>query len=277
MTDYSRHLYGATAAPVETTGEEYLNSLAPDKADVLRKYGEGKLALNPRGTGSAPYTNLVSAIVRAYPDFDVVDTNKRYKTAQAFATGPESTKIQQINQLLSHAGDLSRDIPTLNNFNGLLTPLNAPVNAVQEYFGDPRQGLVRSDIFPVAEEMKKIASGAGGGNLEELRGWQETLAGKGGDINASQEQQKAYLGNLLSKLYGSLDSLNEKYRAGMGQTKNITDMLDPYSKEVLKSFQTGSPMPPRHNYAAGATAAPAATTEDDALIAKHLPKAKVTR
>lgn len=249
MTDFSQQLYGG-APPVQTTGEEFLKSLPPEKAQVLRQYGEGKLPLSARGAGNVPYTNLLQAITRAYPDFDITDTNKRNRTAIAFSVGPESEKVRMINQLLSHAGDLSRDIPKLGNFNGVLTPINKPINALQEYFGDTRQGMVRGDIYPVAEEMKKIAAGAGGGSLEELRGWKEALAGPGMDVNASEEQQKAYLGNLLSKLYGSLGSLNEKYKAGMGHTKDITDLLDPHAKAVLQSFQNDTPMPPRYVYGA---------------------------
>ena len=220
--------------PVQLTGEDYLKTLNPAAATLIKKYASGELPVTGQMVRTPAGQQLLGAITQYDPSFDATNYQKRQQTATAFAKGKEAGAVKGANQALYHMGNLYQRTEDLGNFNGLATPLNYLVNPTEEFFGDTRQGKFRQSAQAVASELRRVFAGAGGGSLAELNKWEASMP-----VNASKEQQKEYILNGLDLLRGGLDALNTQYQAGMGLNKNVTDLLSAKSRQVYEKLQAG--------------------------------------
>ena len=81
--------------------------------------------------------------------------------------------------------------------------------------------------------------GSGGtGSIQELNQWRDSFP-----LNASQEQQKAYLKKGTELLQGAIDALDSQYKVGMGQSRSVKDLITPYNQSVLDALETGGKVP----------------------------------
>jgi len=218
----------------QLTGDQFLNTLPTHVQPLIKKYANGELALTPQMTRTPAGASLLQAVTQYDPSFDATNFQKRQQTANAFAKGPQGNAVRGANQALYHMGRLYENIENLDNFGGLATPLNAPVNFVEQTFGDPRQGQFKQTVHAVGSELRRVFAGAGGGSLQELKDWENSFP-----VNASKDQQKAYLMNGVELLHGGLDALNQQYQQGMGLNKNVNDLLAPSSRNVYEKLQSG--------------------------------------
>lgn len=218
----------------QLTGDQFLNTLPSNVQPLIKKYANGELSLTPQMTRTPAGASLLQAVTQYDPSFDATNFQKRQQTANAFAKGPQGNAVRGANQALYHMGRLYENIENLDNFGGLATPLNAPVNFVEQTFGDPRQGQFKQTVHAVGSELRRVFAGAGGGSLQELKDWENSFP-----VNASKDQQKAYLMNGVELLHGGLDALNQQYQQGMGLNKNVNDLLAPSSRNVYEKLQSG--------------------------------------
>ena len=217
------------------TGEDYLKTLPPNMATLVKKYAAGELPVSPQMTRSTAGMQLLGAISQYDPTFDATNYQKRQQTASAFAKGPQSNAIRGANQALYHMGNLYQRAEELNNTSILPGIVNPIVNYIEEKgFGDTRQGKFRQTAQAVGSELRRVFAGSGGGSLAELNKWENSLP-----ENASEEQQKQYIQNGLDLLRGGLDALNSQYQAGMGLNKNVSDLLSPSARKVYEKLQAG--------------------------------------
>jgi hypothetical protein len=216
-------------------GEELLKSLDPGTAGLVKAYAEGRMAFPGGAAMRSPRMMQLLSLVSAYdPNFDAKDFNTRNKAQMAFTSGKQGDAVRAADQAIAHAGSLADTIEKLDNFNGLATPLNAPVNAVEQFFGDPRQGQFKQNALALSSELRKVFAGSGGGSLSELQSWESGLP-----VNASKEQQRAYLAKGMDLLQGGIGALNDQYQRSMGPRANIRDLLSPTAKAALEKLETG--------------------------------------
>lgn len=230
----------STASPVtqqslsQLTGEDYLKQLPVGTANLVRKYASGELAVTPQMTRTPAGQQLLGAITQYDPSFDATNFQKRQQTATAFSKGLQGNAVRGANQALYHMGNLYQRVEDLNNLGGLGTPLNAPINWVEEKLGDPRQGQFLQTAQAVGSELRRVFAGAGGGSLAELNKWESSIP-----LNASEAQQKAYIQNGMDLLRGGIQALNTQYQSGMGLNKDVTDLLDPKAREIYNKLSEG--------------------------------------
>ena len=220
--------------PAELTGDQFLNTLPPHVQPLIKKYANGELSLTPQMTRTPAGASLLQAVTQYDTTFDATNFQKRQQTATSFAKGPQGNAVRGANQALYHMGRLYENIENLGNLGSIATPLNAPINFVEQTFGDPRQGQFKQTVHAVGSELRRVFAGAGGGSLQELKDWENSFP-----LNASKEQQKAYLMNGVELLHGGLDALNQQYQQGMGLNKNVNDLLAPSSRAVYEKLQVG--------------------------------------
>jgi hypothetical protein len=226
------------------SGDELLKNLDPGTAGLVKAYAEGKMAFPGGAAMRSPRMMQLLSLVSAYdPTFDATDFNARNKTLAGFTAGKQGDAVRAVNQAIAHAGSLSDATDKLDNFNGVLTPLNAPVNAVEQMFGDSRQGNFKQNAMALSSELRKVFAGSGGGSLSELQSWESGLP-----LNASHDQQKAYLAKGLELLQGAIGALNSQYQRGMGPKADIMNIIDPKAQATLDRLVGG-----------GASAAPTAS------------------
>jgi len=228
----------STAQPVQQnnqnlTGEDFLKTLPPSAAAIVKKAANGELAITPQMMRSPQGAQLLGAVTQYDPTFDATNYQKRQQTATAFAKGKQADAIRGANQALYHMGNLYNRTEELNNTNVLPAVINPIVNYVEEKaLGDVRQGKYRQSAQAVASELRRVFSGAGGGSLAELTKWEQ-----GFDPNAGEAQQKTHIQNGVDLLRGALGALNEQYHQGMGLNKNVNDLLSPEARHVYESLQ----------------------------------------
>jgi hypothetical protein len=238
--------YGAIAQAPEPemqqlpTGEAYLNLLPPTSRNLIRKFAAGQLAITPRTAMTESGQKMIASVAQFDPSFDAVDYGKRYQTATAFSKGKQADAVRGANQTLYHMGTLYKNIDELNNIDTpVLQLLNKPINYIAENaFGDSRQNKLRQTTQAVSSELRRVFAGAGGGSLTELEEWKKSLP-----LNATEEQQQEYLRNGVELLRGGIEALNQQYQAGMGQSRNVSDLLSPSSRKVYDALSQGKPPP----------------------------------
>ena len=220
------------------TGEAALSGVDPGTASIVKAYAEGRMAFPGGAAMRSPRMMQLLTLVGQYdPSFDATDYNLRNKTAADFASGGKSgQKVQAINQALHHAGALSDSIDSLNNTNILPGIVNPIVNyAEQKLGGDTRQGTFKMNADALAAELRKVYSGAGGGSLSELKDWQSSF-----DLNAGQNQQRAYLQKGMQLLNGAIDSHRDNYTRGMGPKADFGKLISPTAQADLDRVMGGN-------------------------------------
>jgi hypothetical protein len=229
---------GSTLSPKasQASNLDYFNQLPDHVKPMVNAVIEGRIPLS----GKAPLdrktmSQLFDVTVSVDPTVDVANFAKRQQTATAFAKGKQADAVRGANQALYHMGNLYQRSEDLNNSEILPAIVNPIVNFIEEKgFGDARQAKFRQSAQAVASELRRVFAGAGGGSLQELKEWKETLP-----VNASESQQKAYIQNGLDLLKGGIDALNAQYQAGMGLNSDVTDLFDPKSRKVFEKLQAG--------------------------------------
>jgi hypothetical protein len=231
--DFGPAVGGAMNAGV--TGADFLKTLDPAVANEIKSIGDGDVAFNPR----SPRQMQILGLVKQYnPAFSGNEFTARAQTTKDFATGGKSGQVvQAINQALHHASTVSDAIDKLDNFDTL--PIaNTPVNWVEKnILGDTRQGQFSTSAMALAEELKKIYAGGGGGSLKELETWQQSF-----DPNAGKKQQKAYLAQGMNLLQGAMEARQEAYQRGMGPSADFGKLFSPQALDALKKLQGGGYM-----------------------------------
>lgn len=220
------------AANAQVTGADYLKTLPQARSQLVKMIGEGSLNVTPQLLTKNP--GLLSQVGQAYPDFDQKDYNSRYNTAVAFNKGKQGDAVRAANQAIAHMGSLNEAIDKLDNFNGAMSPLNYVVNPIEKALGDTRQGLFEQKAQAVASELRKVFAGGGGGSLAELEEWRKSLP-----VNASQEQQKAYLKSGVELLNGAVGALQSQYDKGMGKAATPRSLLSPEAQKTLAVINGG--------------------------------------
>lgn len=223
------------AGAAQLTGADFIKTLPPQRSALVKGVGEGALQVTQRLLTSNP--GLLAQVLQAYPDFNQQNPNLRYQTSLAFAKGKQGDAVRAANQTISHMGSLYDAINELDNFNGVATPLNSIVNPVQKMLGDTRQGTFQQKANAVAAELRKVFAGSGGGSLAELEKWEQGLP-----VNASKDQQQAYLRSGVELLNGALGALQNQYESGMGTTAQRSSLLTPEAQETLAKI-TGEAKP----------------------------------
>lgn len=221
------------------TGQEALDLLPTPIKSRVQAILDGRESFPSTARNNPRNAQLLDLAAQVDPSFDAINFNKRNQTALAFSKGKQSDAVRAANQTIAHMGSLYDAIDKLDNFSGMASPLNYIVNPTEKLFGDARQGIVQQDIQAVSSELRKVFAGAGGGNLTELKEWQDSLP-----LNASKTAQKAYLLNGLNLLHGAVDALQTQYENGMGKYAADKPLISKKSQQILNKIQGTSPLVP---------------------------------
>lgn len=233
---------GTTAQAIASgaNGPDMLKAIPGPLANQVKALAEGRLAFPSGFALKTPYWQSMLTLVGQYdPSFDAINYQKRSQTANAFSKGVQGNAVRAVNQTLTHMGTLDSAINALDNVSSLGV-LNRPVNSVINYAGEkgnsPTQGNFKQTVQAVASELRKVFSSGGVGNLQELKQWEDTMP-----LNASKDQQQAYLKNATKLLQGAMGALDNQYRAGLGPKASINDLITPEARAVLNKLTGAGP------------------------------------
>ena len=203
----------------------------PDAAvSMIKMMVDGKMSPPSGMAMTKPYWQAFIAKASEYdPNFDETSWASRVATRKDFTVGKSADAVTAINTALSHAGTLVGDFDKLNNFR--FTPANVVLNEITPLFGDARQGKARLTVDALASEARKVFAASGGGNLTELKNWQNDFP-----INGSPSQHQIALAGFVDLLDGRLQTLADRYNRGMGTTAEPLNLLQPKARAVYEKL-----------------------------------------
>jgi hypothetical protein len=212
-------------------GEEFLKTLPEPVGNYVRNMIEGKQPYPGAFAMKSPqiqqYVLLAS---QADPNFDATTWAARQATRTDFTKGKAAQNIVALNTALSHMQRWRDSMDSLNNFGGLATPLNVPVNAVQEAFGDPRQKRVNTSAGAVAQELAKVFRQTGMSEAD-IKDWEKRLS-----RNMSPAAQEGVQDEAMHLLRGRIDALGQQYSQGMGKSQDGLQLLSPDAQKAFESL-----------------------------------------
>jgi hypothetical protein len=224
-------------------GDDFLKVLPPAVASQVKMLAEGKMQVPAGASLRNPQINQLIQLAAQYdPTFDAVDYQTRYKTAQDFAPqGKSGQNITALNTAMGHLAGLRDAMGKLDNFGGAATPLNAPINAIEQYFGDPRQTDVAMHANAVAGELAKVFRSTGMSEAD-INSWKSQLG-----QNLSPEQQAQVIKSGIDLMNSRLEAIGDAYTRGMGKVSNGVDLLSPDAQKAYATL-TGGEKPPAKAY-----------------------------
>ena len=216
------------------TGDDYLKTLEPALAAQVKAISEGRRPF-PVGAAlrSPQMQQLVAAATQYDPTLDAANSVTRVKTRTNFTSGKARQNITAINTALKHIQHLAHKAEALDNFGGIGTPLNKPLNAISETFGDKRVPEFLEARNAVASELTRVFRGTGG-NVHDLEEWEKTI-----HAAQSPEQLRGVIGGAFELLNGRLHAISDEYTAGMGKSSDPYQFLTPANAKYYKQLEEG--------------------------------------
>lgn len=213
------------------SGDEYLKTLDPKRANQIKAIATGKYPLNKR---AATYNKDMQDVLQFDPNATEINLEARKSTRKAFTSGIESRTANSLNTVIGHIGSLHDKIDTLHN--GKWQPANYVKNKYKEASGDADITNFETNAKAVADEVVKVWR-ATGGSVADIEEAQKNLSS-----SKSPAQLKGALATLVDLLGSKLGSLNEQYKNGMGLLSNDRGILTDESLKTLDKFGLASQM-----------------------------------
>ena len=217
------------------SGADFLSTLGPTQASQVKALAEGRMPFPAGFALKSPYwQNMLSAVSQYDPNFDAVNYNARAKTRNDFTSGKSAQNIKSLNTAIGHLGTLESQIAGTASHS--LTPLNYLQNQAAQLTGSAGPTQFKQTASALASELTAVFRGQGGAEADVKRYLDEL------DPNASAEQKKAAVKNIVELLASRTAAIGDQYNQGMGTTADPLTLLNPHAQEVLKRL-TGSGAP----------------------------------
>ena len=223
-----------TADPNLPTGAEYLKTLDPLTAGLIKKIADYEIdiskAASMRGGGKgvdSERMRLLKVVSQYDPTFDMSQYGSRSKLRQDFTSGKAATNRKSLNTVVDHLAKLSAAGKALNNVGA--TPINALTNAVMKRTGDKRITEFNMAAKAVESELAAVFKGTGATD-QEIKAWREEI-----NPDMSPQQLDAMIKMAAELMGGRLSALSSQWETGMGKPRDF-DILSAKSKKTLKSL-----------------------------------------
>lgn len=254
---------GVNMADADKHGEDYLGTLDPNRASILRSIGEGRQPMPSGAQLKQPAGMALRAqVTQAYPDLNEQTFPARQKAFNDFyGGGKDQGVVASVRQSAGHMLALSGSLQDLNNVAGGKV-VNAPINAAEEALGigsGANLPAVRMNVHAVADELGKIWKG-GTNSDAEVKSWEENFP-----YNGTLAQQKAALGKAAELYRGGVDSLERKHRDSFGPAASgLPPIRDDQAEQTISGIEKWaggkSTTPPAPGQGTPAPAAPGMQT-----------------
>jgi hypothetical protein len=195
----------ASLNPQGLTGEAFIKTLPPARANTLRAFANGLMVLNPSALERTDKGQAyLDDIYAAYPDLDSSKAPAYAKLRANFSSGKEAAGINAANTSIHHLNLMSQN---LDQATAGLT------GSVEQFFGGNAAGRkVAADAAAVAGELGKLYQGGVVGEAEAKK-WQEKLDPNsvGMTINKLRENVQEF----TELLGGKLEAFQEQWDDGV--------------------------------------------------------------
>lgn len=209
------------------TGDDYLKTLDPRRAQQIKSWASGQYDLNKR---SKTYTQDMQDVLQFDPGATEINLAKRKATAVDFSKGSAAKDVRQLNTALGHAAKLMSLVDPLHNQDGYVGS-NAVNWLKNEYNASKGKDTALKDYNSVlhnfVDESAKVYNPSGG-TEGERKARTETLSPSGGP-----DQIKSALREQIGLMTSKLDALDSQYKNGMGTMSQKYEFLSPEARKTL--------------------------------------------
>lgn len=192
-------------------GEDYLATVTPNRADLIRKIGNYDVA-GPSPSSRNTYDKMLREdVIRAFPDYDETKfpTQKaaRVRMEVNATTGQMGQTAAATRTAYNHLASLAQAYDALKN--GDIQLANRLINTVRRQTGEPQVAPVDTAALAVGTEIAKALRGAGALSLEEEKRWASALNAAAN----SPAQMKATIGELDKLIQGRFSEMQAQYQS----------------------------------------------------------------
>ena len=246
----------------DLTGEDYLKTIDPTRANQVRSIVAGNTALPKPGTGPYKYleqTGVLNDVARAVGndqnEFNAITAGTVADTAKSWGSGGKnSALITSLARTMNHLDQLQTDFAKTPNISaGPLTgPANIAANALEQTSGTAVRNA-KQQIKVVSDELAGYFKNAVGGSAspakEQINQMIDTFP-----ITGNADQKQAAIDEMRKAVMGQAESLVEKYRADGGvKAKGFANAEDYIRKVFPTSAQSidrmdNNPIPGSERY-----------------------------
>jgi hypothetical protein len=233
-------LMGANGAPVDEnlSGPDVLISVPASVATMAQRMLDGLQPVPAQSVRTSPLAQqAVLAAQQVDPTLDANESKQRMGVQKDFTSGPTSKVITAGNTALGHLTELSRLVPTLQNYDLQYgaTPLNAVSNLVKGT-GAAGAPLARFNELNqlYSAEMEKFYAGSSGGTAGERKQLELNIS-----PNMTPTQQMAGIQTAATALASKVEALNGQWHSGMGPYAKDFDVIHPENKAFVAAMRQG--------------------------------------
>lgn len=210
-------------------GDEFLKTLNPVDAGVIRQMVEGRMAPPTSFALKTPFWQEKIYKAQQYdPSFDETTWPGRVATRKDFASGKSAQGVTSLNTVMGHLKNWYDAMQDLNTSD--LTPLNYAENLGRSLTSNPKLVKVREAQTALTNELTRSFRGSGGSG-DDIRTWQENLSQNLGPTGSKQAAL-----SLLDLLGSRMDALGDQYSRGMGKETPPVQLLSPKAQKIYTDF-----------------------------------------
>lgn len=246
----------ASPADMEAHGEDFLKTLDPSRAALVRSITQGRAPYPSGMMLKTPYGEMLQQqITQAEPGFNAQTFQQRQKAFNYWYGGGKGDEIyKRLDQAMDHAGALTRSVDQLGN--GQFPAANYVLNKAGEAIGKPTSAPLATNAHALADELGAIWKGA---NLSdsEIKAWSDAFP-----VQGSVAQQKAAVGKLIELIEGGMNALKDQRERDLGPAADqLPDLVTQRTQGILDGLKQWVGGQSRPSSVAGApvAAAPAHT------------------
>lgn len=209
-------------------GEDYLAKLPTGEGGLIRQIGEGKINPGSLSTRDGHREKVLQQVVQAYPDFDQTNYGARAAVRKAFTSGPDAENATKINTAIGHIGTMKDLGDKLGNKD--LRAWNQMANSIGVQLGADEATNFEVVRGAVADELMRVFRGVGASE-KEAEAWQQRFKTAG-----SPKQINGAIATAADLLGSRIESLNDKWKRGMGTDQGFPKLLSDKSKATFKAI-----------------------------------------
>lgn len=208
------------------TGEEFLKTLPPGDANLVKALDEGRAPISSLGIRGPQRERMMKFVTQYDPSFDAATYPQRQAVRRDFTSGQSARNVTAINTAIGHMGTMSDLGNALQNKDA--RAVNALFNRIATETGNPKVTNFNIAKGAVGNELMRVFRQVGASEVE-TKDWES----RWNEINSPQQIQEA-LRVGADLLDSRIESLNDQWRRGMNTDQGYPNLLSPKSQQVLK-------------------------------------------